>query len=326
VTPPIARRAIVLGLPALLATPALRAQPAFPNKPLRMIVPYPPGGSTDIIGRLAAEAMSRHLGQPIVVENRPGAGGNIGALVAAQAEPDGYTLFLGTMATHGVNPVIYPDARLDPVRDFAGVGLMADQPNVLTVNPRRLNVTTTAEVLALARQRPGQVTCGTVGNGSSAHLSLALLQHVTGLEFVHVPYRGSAPAVAAMLAADIDLLFDASISSGPHIRAGSIRAIAITMNRRLAALAEVPTLDESGVPGYHLSVWNGVFTQSRVPAPTLARLQGAFEASMDARMLERLRANMTEPLIVSSADLPRWLAEDQARWMRIARETGIRPD
>jgi tripartite-type tricarboxylate transporter receptor subunit TctC len=149
---------------------------------------------------------------------------------------------------------------------------------------------------------------------------------MTGLQFVHVPYRGSSPAIAAMLAGDIDLLFDASISSTSHIRAGSIRALAITMNRRLAALAEVPTLDEAGVPGYHLSVWNGVFTQSRVPQPNLARLQAAFEASMDAAMLQRLRANAVEPLIVASADLPRWLAEDQARWMRIARETGIRPD
>jgi tripartite-type tricarboxylate transporter receptor subunit TctC len=322
----ISRRTATLGLAPVLAAPALRAQPAFPNKPLRMIVPYPPGGSTDIIGRLSAEAMGQHLGKPIVVENRPGAGGNIGALAAAQAEPDGYTLFIGTMATHGVNPVIYPDSRIDAVRDFAGVGLVADQPNVLTVNPRRLNVTTVAEVLALARQRPGQITCGSVGNGSSAHLSLALLQHMTGLQFVHVPYRGSSPAIAAMLAGDIDLLFDASISSTSHIRAGSIRALAITMNRRLAALAEVPTLDEAGVPGYHLSVWNGVFTQSRVPQPNLARLQAAFEASMDTTMIQRLRANAVEPLIVPSADLPRWLAEDQARWMRIARETGIRPD
>ena len=324
--PKTARRTIAFGLASLLASPALRAQPAYPSRSLRLIVPYPPGGTTDIMGRLIAEPMARHLGQPIVVENRPGAGGNIGAMVAAQAEPDGYTLFLGTMATHGVNPVIYPDARLDPVRDFAGVGLMADQPNVLSVNPRRLNITATAEVLALARQRPGQITCGSVGNGSSAHLSLALLQHMTRLEFVHVPYRGSSPAVAAMLAGDLDLLFDASITSAPHIRAGSMRAIAITMNRRLAALADVPTLHESGVPGYHLSVWNGVFTQSRVAAPILARLQAAFAAAMDATMLARLRANFTEPLIVPAADLPRWLAEDQARWMGIARETGIRPD
>lgn len=322
----ITRRTACAGIAGLLAVPRARAQGAFPNRALRIIVPYPPGGSTDIIGRLAAEAMGRHLGQPIVVENRPGAGGNIGALAAAQAEPDGYTLFLGTMATHGVNPVIYPDARLDPVRDFAGVGLMADQPNVLSVNPRRLNVRTVTEVLAMARQRPGTLTCGSVGNGSSAHLSLALLQHMTGLEFVHVPYRGSSPAVAAMLAGDLDLLFDASITSAAHVRSGAFRALAITMNRRLAALAEVPTLDEAGVPGYHLSVWNGVFTQSRVPAPILARLQQAFEASMDAAMLERLRANSVEPLIVPSAELPRWLAEDQARWMRLARETGIRPD
>lgn len=320
------RRAAILAGAGLLAGPSARAQAEYPNKPLRMIVPYPPGGSTDIIGRLTAEPMGRHLGQPIVVENRPGAGGNIGAIAAAQAAADGYTLFLGTMATHGVNPVLYPDARVDPVRDFAGVGIVADQPNVLTVNPRRLDIATAAEALARARARPGTMTCGTVGNGSSAHLALALLQHLTGLEFVHVPYRGSSPAIAAMLAGDLDLLFDASITSTPHIRAGALRALAITMNRRVAFLPDVPTLEEAGVRGYHLGVWNGVFTQARVPAPILSRLQGAFQASMDAAMIERLHANFVEPMAIPSADLPRWLAADQAHWMGLARTLNMRVD
>jgi tripartite-type tricarboxylate transporter receptor subunit TctC len=324
---PSPRRAATLGLAALIAAPAMaRAQAPFPARPLRLIVPYPPGGVTDIMGRLIAEPMGRHLGQPVVVENRPGAGGNIGALAAAQAEPDGHTLFLGTMATHGVNPVIYPDARLDPVRDFAGVGMMADMPNVLSCNPRRFDAATVAQVVERAKRRPGEVICGTVGNGSSAHLSLALFQRLARVELVHVPYRGSSPAVAAMLAGDLDLLFDASATSTTHIRAGSMRALAITMNRRIASLPDVPTLEEAGVAGYHLSVWNGVFTQARVPAPVLARLQAAFDASMDAAMLERLRANHTEPLIIPAAELQGWLREDQARWMRIARETGIRAE
>jgi tripartite-type tricarboxylate transporter receptor subunit TctC len=321
------RRTALAAIAGALAAPALaRAQAAFPTRPLRLIVPYPPGGVTDIMGRLIAEPMGRHLGQPVVVENRPGAGGNIGAIAAAQAEPDGYTLFLGTMATHGVNPVIYPDARLDPVRDFAGVGMISDMPNMLICNPRRFDVTSVAQVIERAKRRPGEVLFGSVGNGSSSHLSQAMFVRMAGIEVTHVPYRGSSPAVTAMLGGEIDLLFDASATSTAHIRGGAVRALAVTMNRRIASLPEVPTMEEAGVPGYHLSVWTGVFTQKRVPAPVLAKLQSAFDASMDAAMQERLRANHTEPLIIPAAELQGWLERDQAHWSRIARETGIRAD
>ncbi len=262
----------------------------------------------------------------MVVENRPGAGGNIGALAAASAEPDGYTLFLGTMATQGVNPVIYPDARLNPVRDFAGIGTIADMPNVLDVNPRRLDVKSVAELIEQAKRRRGELMYGSVGNGSSSHLSSVMFLRAAGIEAVHVPYRGSSPAVTALLAGEVDWLFDTTATSVPHIRAGAFRALAITMNRRSAALPEVPTLEEAGLPGYHLSVWTAVFTQSRVPAPVLARLREAFEASMDAALQEKLRASYVDPLIVPVAELPRWLAEESVRWERIARESGIRAD
>ena len=322
----ITRRAALAAGAGLLAAPALRAQPAFPNKPLRMIVPYPPGGVTDIMGRLAAEAMGRHLGQPVVVENRAGAGGNIGAKVAAQAEPDGYTLFLATMATQGVNPVLYPDPTFDPRRDLMGVGMMADMPNVLVCNPRRWNPANAQEAIARMKAEPGKILFGSVGNGSSSHLSQVMLTRLAGLEVVHVPYRGSSPAVAAMIAGDLDLLFDASATSGPHIKAGTLKGLAVTMNRRIEALADIPTLEEAGVRGYHLSVWNGVLTQSRVPRPVLDRLQAAFAQSMDAAMLERLRANFTEPMVIPPDRLQAWLNEDAERWVRIARESAIRPD
>ncbi|MBW8268779.1 Bug family tripartite tricarboxylate transporter substrate binding protein [Caldovatus aquaticus] len=325
--PRFRRRSVLAALPPLLAAPAVvRAAVAFPVRPLRLIVPYPPGGVTDIMGRLVAEPMGRHLGQPVVVENRPGAGGNIGAIAAAQAEPDGHTLFLGTMATHGVNPVIYPDARLDPVRDFVGVGTISDMPNVLVCNPRRFDAASVAQVIERAKRRPGELLFGSVGNGSSSHLSQAMFARMAGIAFTHVPYRGSSPAVTAMLAGDLDLLFDASATSTAHVRAGAVRALAVTTRRRLSSLPEVPTMEEAGVPGYHLSVWTGIFTQSRVPPAVLEKLQAAFNASMDAAMLQRLRDNHTEPLLVPTADLQRWLREDQAHWMRIAREVGLRAD
>ncbi len=320
------RRAMLAAGAGLLAAPALHAQPAFPNKPLRIIVPYPPGGVTDLMGRFAAEAMGRHLGQPVVVENRAGAGGNIGAKAAAQAEADGYTLLLATMATQGVNPVLYPDASFDPRRDLAGVGMMADMPNVMICNPRRWNPANAQEAIARMKAEPGKILFGSVGNGSSSHLSQVMLTRMAGLEVVHVPYRGSSPAVAAMIAGDLDLLFDASATSGPHIKAGTVKGLAITMNRRIESLPDIPTIEEAGVRGYHLSVWNGVLTQARVPRPILDRLQDAFVKSMDAAMLQRLRANFTEPLIIPPAQLQPWLNEDAERWARIAREAAIRPD
>lgn len=320
------RRAALAATAALLAAPSVRAQAAFPNKPLRIIVPYPPGGVTDLMGRLAAEAMGRHLGQPVVVENRPGAGGNIGAKVAAQAEPDGYTLFLGTMATQGVNPVLYPDPSFDARRDLVGVGMMADMPNLMVCNPRRWNPATAQEAIARMKAEPGKILFGSVGNGSSSHLSQVMLTQLAGLEVVHVPYRGSSPAVAAMMAGDLDLLFDASATSGPHVKAGTLKALALTMNRRIESLPDIPTLEEAGVRGYHLSVWNGVLTQARVPRPILARLQEAFSKAMDAAMLARLRANFTEPLIIPPDRLQPWLNEDAERWARIARDSGIRVD
>jgi tripartite-type tricarboxylate transporter receptor subunit TctC len=324
--PHFTRRSVLALSAGLLAAPAVHAQGAFPNKPLRIIVPYPPGGVTDIMGRLAAEAMARHLGQTIVVENRAGAGGNIGAMAAAQAEPDGYTLFLGTMATQGVNPILYPDPRFDPRKAFVGVGMMADMPNVMSCLPRRYNPASAREAIARAKAEPGKMTFGTVGNGSSAHLSLVMLEKLAGLDFVHVPYRGSAPAVAAMLAGDLDLLFDASATSAPHILQGSMKGLAITMDRRIGSLPDIPTLQEEGVAGYHLSVWNGVFTQSRVPAPILARLQDAFNKSMDEAMLNRLRGHHTEPLLIPTAELQPWLDRDAQRWGQVARDSGIKID
>jgi len=320
------RRAALALSASILAAPAVHAQGAFPNKPLRIIVPYPPGGVTDIMGRLIAEPMGRQLGQPIVVENRAGAGGNIGAMAAAQAEPDGYTLFLGTMATQGVNPILYPDPRFDPRKAFVGVGMMADMPNVMSCLPRRYNPANAREAIARAKAEKGKMLFGTVGNGSSAHLSLVMLEKLAGIDVVHVPYRGSAPAIAALLAGDLDLLFDASATSAPHILQGSIKGLAITMDRRIGSLPNTPTLQEEGVAGYHLSVWNGVFTQSRVPAPILARLQDAFHKAMDEAMLARLKANHTEPLLIPSKELQPWLDRDAERWGQVARDSGIKID
>jgi tripartite-type tricarboxylate transporter receptor subunit TctC len=318
-------RRVALGvLAAPFIVPALRAQAAFPNRPLRLIVTYPPGGVTDIVGRISAEALGQRLGQPVVVENRAGAGGNIGLQAAAAAEPDGYTLLLGTAATHGVNPVLYANSGVDAVRDFATVGTVSDMANVLSVNPRRLDVKSVAELVETGKRRT--LVYGSVGNGSSSHLSAAILLRDAGFAATHVPYRGSSPAVAALLAGDFDFLFDTTATSTAHVRSGAFRALGVTTPRRAFSLPEVPTLQEAGIAGYDLSVWNALFVHRRTPQPVLARLQEALTQSMDEATQARLRAAFVDPLLVPTAELPAWLAREHERWMRMARDARLTVD
>ena len=312
----------ILAAPLVASSP--RAQGAFPSRPLRLIVTYPPGGVTDIMGRISAEALGPRLGQPVVVENRAGAGGNIGVQAAAAAEPDGYTLLLGTAATHGVNPVLYANSGVDAVRDFVAVGTIADMANVLSVNPRRLDVKSVAELVETGKRRT--LVYGSVGNGSSSHLSAAILLRDAGFAATHVPYRGSSPAVAALLGGEFDFLFDTTATSTAHVRSGAFRALAVTSARRAFALPEVPTLQEAGIAGYDLPVWNALFVHRNTPPPVLARLQEAFSQAMDEAMQARLRAAFVDPLLVPTAELPAWLAREHERWTRMAREARLTVD
>ncbi len=320
----ITRRLTLGALPILLAAPAVHAQGAFPNRPLRLIVTYPPGGVTDILGRIMAEPMGRILGQPVVVENRAGAGGNIGVQAASQAEPDGYTLLLGTAATHGVNPVLYANSGVDAARDFVAVGTIADMANVLSVNPRRMDVKTTQELVA--RGKRGGLVYGSVGNGSSSHLCAVMFQRLAGFEATHVPYRGSSPAVAAQLAGEFDFLFDTTATSTAHVRSGAFRALGVSSARRASALPEVPTLQEGGVPGYDVSVWNAIFVHTRSPAPVVERLQQAFNQAMDETTQNRLRGAFVDPLLIPTAELPQWLARETERWKQMSRDARISVD
>jgi tripartite-type tricarboxylate transporter receptor subunit TctC len=318
------RRNALGAMAGLLAAPAVHAQPAFPSRPLRIIVTYPPGGVTDITARIVAEPLGSRLGQPVLVENRAGAGGNIGVQAAAQAEPDGHTLLLGTAATHGVNPVLYPRSGVDAVRDFAAVGTIADMPNVLSVNPARRDVRTVAELVAAGRG--GDLVYGSVGNGSSSHLSAAVFLKAAGIEATHVPYRGSSPAVAALLAGEFDFLFDTTATSTTHIRAGAFRALAVTSTRRSAALPEVPTMQEAGIANYDLAVWTALFVHRRTPPAAQARLQQAFGQAMDAATRQRLEAVFVDPLSVPTADLQAWLEHERDRWVGMAREANMTVD
>jgi len=321
--PPLRRRSLLLAAPALLTAPTVHAQSAgwSPDRPLRMIVTYPPGGVTDLMGRLIAEALGRELHQTVVVENRSGAGGNIGTQAAVQAEPDGYTLMLGTTAMFGVNPLIYASSGVDALRDMQPLGLSGEVANVLSVMPRRMPATTVAELVAAAKDKP--LLYGSVGNGSSSHMSAALFMQGFGIEATHVPYRGSSPLVAAMLSNEIDFAFDTTATSAAHVKSGAIRALAVTTANRASALPEVPTLKESGLPDYDMGIWFGAFGSRRMPAPVVARLKTAMQAISTPEFEGRLRTIYVDPLKIPPTELDSYVTRSAQTWQTIARSANL---
>lgn len=320
------RRAAIAAFGTILAAPAIRAQPAAwqPTRPVRLIVTYPPGGVNDIVARIIAEPLSRELGQPVVVENRAGAGGNIGTQAALQADPDGHAILFGTTAMFGVNPIVYASTGVDAVRDFVTLGAIGEVANVLSVLPRRVPATNLRGFIEEAKRRP--LTYGSVGNGSSSHMSAILFFGMAGIEAEHVPYRGSSPLVAAMLANDVDFGFDTTATSATHVRSGTFRALAVTSSRRASALPDVPTMSEAGLPGYDMGIWFATHVHHRTPAPIVARLREAMERTRTPQTEERLKAAFVDPLAIPPDRLDAWVRETAERWQAIARQAGIRAD
>ncbi|WP_424810891.1 Bug family tripartite tricarboxylate transporter substrate binding protein [Roseococcus sp. YIM B11640] len=318
------RRAALAGMGSLLAAPAVHAQAWAPSRPVRLIVTYPPGGVNDIVGRIIAEPMSRELGQPVVVENRAGAGGNIGTVAVAQSEPDGHTILFGTTALFGVNPILYANTGVDAVRDFTSLGTIGEVANILSVVPGKVEATNVQQFIQEAKRRP--LTYGSVGNGSSSHLSATVFLKMAGIEATHVPYRGSSPLVAAMLAKDVDFGFDTTATSTAQIRAGALRPLAVTTTRRASALPDVPTMIEAGLAGYDLGIWFNLAVVKRTPANIVARLTEALEKSRDPQTAQRLQTAFVEPLSVPRAENDSWVAASAMRWQSIARDARISID
>lgn len=320
------RRTTIAAIGALLAAPAVRAQPAgwAPNRPVRLIVTYPPGGVNDIVGRIVADPLSRILGQPVIVENRAGAGGNIGTQAAAQAEPDGHAILFGTTAMFGVNPILYANSGVDAVRDFTCLGTIGEVANVLSAVPSRMRTASVAEFIAEAKSRP--LIYGSVGNGSSSHLSAVVFLKTAGIDATHVPYRGSSPLVAAMLAQEVDFGFDTTATSTAHAQSGAIRPLAVTTGRRASALPAVPTLKESGMPDYDLGIWFGLFVPTRTPPEITRALTQALEQTRTAQTEERLKTAFVDTLHIPPAEVGPWVKASAARWQAIARDARIAID
>ncbi|EFH11444.1 Bug family tripartite tricarboxylate transporter substrate binding protein, partial [Teichococcus cervicalis] len=304
---------------------AARAEQAWPQRPIRLVIPFPPGGPTDIVARLMAERMGRELGQPLIAENRPGANGNLGNDAVAKAEPDGHTVLYNTSSI-ALSPALYTRLPYDALRDLRPVALTATIPLVLAVHAG-LPVRDPAQFVAYVKERPGQLTYGSAGNGNVTHLGAFLLLRDQGLEAVHVPYRGSAPALLDAAAGRVQFLTDTVNSALPLIRDGRLRAIAVTSPRRLAPLPDVPAVAEALIPGFEVGAWQGMMVPARTPEAVVARLNAAALAALaDADLRARLAEQGTEPLGSTPDAYGAYLRAETARWGQVIAASGVRLD
>jgi tripartite-type tricarboxylate transporter receptor subunit TctC len=311
-----------------IAAPFTFAQGAanYPTKPVRLVVPFPAGGTTDILARAVAQKLSAAWGRQMIVDNRPGAGGNIGSDLVAKSAPDGYTLLMGTVGTHAINPSLYKNMPYDHVKDFAPVILVAGVPNVLVVNPS-LPVHSVPELIAYAKANPGKLNFASSGNGTSIHLSGELFKAMTGVEMTHVPYKGSAPALTDLIGGQVQLMFDNLPSSLPFIKAGKLRALAVTSGARAAALPNLPTLAESGLPGFEASSWFGVLAPAGTPRDIVAKLNGAIAgwlASPEAK--EKLLAQGAIAAGGAPDDFARHIGAETSKWAKVVKASGAHID
>jgi tripartite-type tricarboxylate transporter receptor subunit TctC len=299
---------------------------AYPTRPIRIVVPFPAGGTTDVLARAVAQKLTESLGQPTVVDNRPGAGGNIGAELVAKSAPDGYTLLMGTVGTHAINPSLYPKMPYDHVRDFAPVILVAGVPNVLVINPA-LPINSVQELIAYGKANPGKLNFASSGNGTSIHLSGELFKTMAGVQMAHIPYKGSAPALQDLVGGQVQLMFDNLPSSLALIKAGKLKALAVTSKERAAALPDVPTLAESGLPGFEASSWFGLLAPAGTPQPVIAKLNAEVAkwlASPEAK--EKLLAQGAIAAGGTPEDFARHIAAETAKWQKVVKDSGAKID
>lgn len=320
----LASAAIAIGAPTAIA------QPAWPTKPIRFVVPYPPGGPLDQVARTLAEKLREPFGQPVVVENRAGAGGNIGADLVAKSAPDGHTLVMGAVATHAINPSLFAKMPYDANRDFAPVTRIAIVPNVLVMNTEsaeRLGIRDAAGLIAHARRNPGRLNYASGGNGSAGHLAGELFKSMAGISMVHIPYQGATPAQIGLMSGQTDLMFDNLASAAAQIRAGRLKGFAVTSTNRSGFFPELPTVAASGLPGFDISTWFGVFAPAGTPAAIVDRLHDAFaKALQQPDVRERLARLAADPAPLSPAEFGTFVRHEQEKYARIVKASGARVD
>ena len=296
----------------------------WPAKPLKLVVPYAAGGATDQLARAVAENLGRALAQPVVVENKPGGNTIVGAEMVAKAAPDGYTLFMGSSASLAVNPLLYTKLPYDTKADFAGISMLAASPLVMVVNPM-VPAKTVKEFIALAKSQPGKFNFSSAGNGNPLHLAGELFKTEAGIDMVHIPYNGSAPALAALLGNQVQVMFDVVLTAAPHIKAGKLQALGITGRRRLDILPGVPTVMEAGVPGYEAGIWFAMVVPKATPAAIVTRLNAEVTKLLKQDdMKTRFDGLALELTPSSTEEVSAFSAREQTKWSRLVKEKGIR--
>ncbi len=317
---------IALALCLFTAAAPSRADPAYPGRPLRIIVPFTPGGSTDILARALGQALHETWRVPVVVENKPGAGGVIGAEAAAKAAADGYTLFMGHIGTLAVNPTLYPKLPYDAVKDFAPVALVAMVPNVLVVNPQ-LPARSIVELIALAKSKPGTLAYSTGGTGSAAHLAMEYFKLQSGTDVLHVPYKGASPAITDVIGGQVSMTMTGLPPLLAQIKAGKLRALGVASSKRLAQLPEVPTIAEAGLPGFEASQWYGIVVPARTPPEIVEKLAAEIRRSLARPELKKqLEAEGALPAALGPAEFGRLIRSEIERWAKVIRAAHIQAE
>ena len=319
-------RFVVAAMVMVLAPPALCQAPGYPSKAIRFVVPFPPGGVTDRLARLLSGHMQENWRQSVVVDNRPGGSGFIASQAVAGAPPDGHTLLMGNINTHAINSSLYQKLPYDPVRDFAPISLLVSVPNLLLVHPS-VPANSVQELVALARSRPGALSFASGGSGTSSHMCAELLKSMTGIDIVHIPYKGPGPALQDTLSGQVNMYFDTIASTLPQVRAGKLRALAITSPARSSLAPEIASMAESGMPGYDVAPWFGALTRAGTPPEIVARLNAEMVRILNLPDVRATLAAQGVTIIAGTPDgFAKYIDQEIARWAKVVRETGAKAD
>ena len=329
--PLLRRRRLLLVAGAALVPATLprlaSAQGAWPNKPVRVVVPFAPGGTTDILARALAPELGKAFGQTFIIDNKPGAGGNLGSDIVAKSPPDGYTLLMGTVGTHAINASLYPKMPFDPVKDFVPIVLVAGVPNVLVMNPAKAEsakINTVADLIRYAKANPGKLNFGTSGTGTLQHFAGELFNHQAGVNIVHVPYKGTAAVIPAMLSGEVQVGYGSLIGTRPQMQANRLRGIAVTSRKRSPSV-DLPSVAESGLPNYEVDQWYGVITSSKVPKPIVMKLNAAVVEALKAPdVAQRLASDGSTPVGSSPEQFNAHIKAEIAKWKRLVKEANIK--
>jgi tripartite-type tricarboxylate transporter receptor subunit TctC len=315
-----------LATAAIAAVPLSVAAADYPARAIRMVVPFPAGGTTDILGRIAGQKITEALSQQVIIDNRGGAGGNIGTEMVAKAPPDGYTLLTDPGSTLTINPHAYSKLGFDPVKDFAPITILAEVPNILEVHPA-LPVKNVKELIALAKSKPGQINYASTGAGQSTHLSMELFKSMAHIDINHIPYKGSAPALVDLIGGQVTVMFDNMPTSLPHVKAGKLRALAVSTARRSFALPELPTVAESGLPGFEVSVWFAVLAPAATPRDIVQKLNAVLvKALQSPDVKQRLAEQGAEPVGNTPEQFAATIQRDLAKWAKVVKDANVKLD